>query len=196
MNMKKIISTILLSFLFALTTSPSLANEQQPKSLMTKSAKWDNSDQYMEVQLRTIFATNPVLSKYNLKTSYSDHKVTIEGKVKNADEKELALNIAKAFYAVKEVKDKIIIDPTIKPGQSKGWVASVIDSTITAMVKSALAADLKTSATDIKVKTANGVVTLEGTVKSQEEIDEAEKLAIRIPGVITVKNNLVTNNAT
>ncbi|MFZ1742550.1 MAG: mechanosensitive ion channel family protein [Pontixanthobacter sp.] len=45
----------------------------------------------------------------------------------------------------------------------------------------------------ITVKVEQGVVTLDGTVATQAEIDEAESLARQVAGVVTVQNNLRRN---
>jgi len=69
-----------------------------------------------------------------------------------------------------------------------GEVAS--DSWITTKVKSDLAVEKDVSATDIHVKTYEGVVTLSGTVSNKTEADRAERIAKDIQGVKSVVNNL------
>lgn len=64
------------------------------------------------------------------------------------------------------------------------------DSWITTKVKSELLADKQVSGTHISVKTYEGVVTLGGTAKSQEEADRAVKDAEGIKGVKSVVNNI------
>lgn len=65
------------------------------------------------------------------------------------------------------------------------------DSTITASVKTQLAKDLRAGTlTGIEVNTTNGVVTLAGKVKSNEERKAAERIASRVEGVKEVKDNL------
>src|SRR2546422_1076269 len=65
------------------------------------------------------------------------------------------------------------------------------DSTVTAKVKSKLAADPQTSAIKIGVKTNDSVVTLSGTVPSETEKSKAEELAKNTDGVKGVKNELI-----
>ena len=64
------------------------------------------------------------------------------------------------------------------------------DSTLTASVKSKLAADTRTSATAVNVTTNEGVVTLTGTVNSAAEKTQAETIAKGVEGVKSVTNNL------
>jgi hyperosmotically inducible protein len=64
------------------------------------------------------------------------------------------------------------------------------DSAITTKVKSAFVADKQVKALDIQVVTFKGVVQLSGFVSSQQEIDQAVKLAREVPGVKSVKNDI------
>lgn len=66
----------------------------------------------------------------------------------------------------------------------------VKDSEITASVKTRLAADPDVAAINIDVDTLEGVVTLSGMVKSQQERAEAEELARGTEHVKRVINNL------
>ncbi len=66
----------------------------------------------------------------------------------------------------------------------------VKDSYITSKVKAELAKDKGTSARHIHVTTKDGVVMLDGTVKSEAEKELAEKDAKRVAGVTDVRNDL------
>ena len=66
----------------------------------------------------------------------------------------------------------------------------VDDSTITATVKSKLAADKLGTLTRIDVDTTNRVVSLNGIVQSPSDKTRAEQLASQVSGVKSVKNNL------
>lgn len=67
---------------------------------------------------------------------------------------------------------------------------AVNDSTLTAKVKSKLAADSETSATKISVETKDGVVTLSGTVPTGTEKTKAEQIARNTEGVKRVANDI------
>jgi BON domain-containing protein len=64
------------------------------------------------------------------------------------------------------------------------------DLTVTARVKTSLLNDREIDATTIDVETAQGVVTLSGTVKSSTEEARAIDLTRRTPGVKDVKSSL------
>jgi osmotically-inducible protein OsmY len=73
-------------------------------------------------------------------------------------------------------------------GESAGQY--VDDSTITASVKTKLAADKLASLTRVDVDTTNQVVSLNGIVETQQQKQHAEELARQVSGVKGVKNNL------
>jgi hyperosmotically inducible periplasmic protein len=67
----------------------------------------------------------------------------------------------------------------------------VDDSWITTKVKSTLATDSATPATDIHVNTKSGVVVLTGNVQTKDQKKKAEADARTIKGVKDVENQLV-----
>ena len=68
----------------------------------------------------------------------------------------------------------------------------VDDSVITTQVKSLLAKDdFFKSFHQISVETYKGVVQLSGFVNSQQAVDKAGQLARSVPGVKSVKNDLI-----
>ncbi len=73
-------------------------------------------------------------------------------------------------------------------GQMPGSV--VDDTVITTKVKTALLADSDVKGLDVNVDTSQAVVTLNGAVNNQTQIDRAGKLATDVPGVKSVVNNL------
>jgi osmotically-inducible protein OsmY len=67
------------------------------------------------------------------------------------------------------------------------------DSVITTKTKSAFFNDPNLKATEINVETFKGRVQLSGFVKSQADINHAVSLAKSIPGVTSVKNDMLLN---
>jgi hyperosmotically inducible protein len=66
----------------------------------------------------------------------------------------------------------------------------ISDSVITTKVKTELAKDESTKASDINVDTKNGIVTLKGAVATEAERAKAELNARTVKGVVEVENNL------
>lgn len=73
---------------------------------------------------------------------------------------------------------------------ARGPVQTTADASITAKVKTALAADELVKARNIDVDTVRGVVQLNGTVSSMAEKRRAVQLARNVSGVVEVKDNL------
>jgi osmotically-inducible protein OsmY len=76
-------------------------------------------------------------------------------------------------------------------GTSESTGEYVDDSAITAKVKTAIFKDPSLKTTEIKVETFKGVVQLSGFVDSQDSVRRAADLAASVPGVVSVKNDLI-----
>ena len=70
------------------------------------------------------------------------------------------------------------------------------DATLTAKVKAALIAEPGLQALAIDVETSGGVVTLHGNATNREYRDRAAQVALNVPGVKSVKNNLSVGRST
>jgi hyperosmotically inducible periplasmic protein len=66
------------------------------------------------------------------------------------------------------------------------------DTWITTKVKSVLLADSDAQGFDVKVDTKDGVVTLEGTLATQEAVDHVKMLAADVEGVERVESAALT----
>lgn len=65
------------------------------------------------------------------------------------------------------------------------------DTVITTRVKAAIFDDANVRMNEIKVETFDGVVQLSGFVSSQANINKAVELARGVPGVKSVKNDMI-----
>ena len=79
---------------------------------------------------------------------------------------------------------------TMAPGPAGDATGAVSETVTTGKVKAAIAADPGMKDTDVSVTTNNGVVTLAGTVKSQDQVAIATNLAQKMDGVQRVEANL------
>jgi osmotically-inducible protein OsmY len=68
---------------------------------------------------------------------------------------------------------------------------TIDDTVITARVKAALVKDPELSASEIKVETFKGVVQLSGFVSDTSDIPKATQVASNIPGVESVRNDII-----
>lgn len=74
-------------------------------------------------------------------------------------------------------------------------VAEVVeDGALTAKIKSKMALDDHVKARDIDVDTSDGLITLTGTLRSEEEHERAVRLALETEGVRTIIDALVVSD--
>lgn len=74
-------------------------------------------------------------------------------------------------------------------------VAEVVeDGALTAKIKSKMALDDHVKARDIDVDTSDGLITLTGTLQSEEEHERAVRLALETEGVRTIIDALVVSD--
>jgi osmotically-inducible protein OsmY len=110
--------------------------------------------------------------------------------------------LARQVKGVKSVKNNIQIEPantaaaddkkSDKPRTAAAGKSDqpVKDTTITTKVKAKFLEDKTVSATDIHVKTVNGVVRLTGSAKSKDESSKAAEIARSVDGVKSVQNSI------
>ncbi|MDP9268190.1 MAG: BON domain-containing protein [Acidobacteriota bacterium] len=113
--------------------------------------------------------------------------VTLGGQVASEDEKARAESIARSMAGSQVVADQIAVIP---PGVEKEakTVNSELDKGIEHNLDAALIVNKMHDAVKYTVK--NAVVTLSGEVNSQAKRDAAEKVAMGVPYVKQVVNNL------
>ncbi len=135
--------------------------------------------------------------------------VTVSGKAHSQDEIDRALELARNTPGVVSVNSMMKIDaastsdvltPTpedrktiSEKGQKELDEAADIsgDSRIENEVKSKFAADDLIKSRNIRITSKDGIVTLDGTVRTAEEQDEAVRLANSVSGVKEVKSALI-----
>jgi len=135
--------------------------------------------------------------------------VTLNGTVDIPAAKERAVIIARDTKGVTEVVDDIVVDPQVAATTGKAEQKSeagdfsektyagaeavkdtVTDAAITSEVKTKFLAEPGVSGLQINVDTNDGVVTLNGSVKSKAEADKAIAIARQSSGVKRVVSKL------
>src|SRR3954468_14322706 len=153
--------------------------------------------------------------KDNIEIETVDGVVTLTGTAASKANASRAVSLARQVKGVKSVKNSVQIDAAnttasrdnVDTYDKKSTTASadksgtratstgksnqpVKDTEITTKVKAKFVEDKTVSATDIHVKTVNGVVQLTGNAKSRDEASKAAELARETDGVKSVKNNI------
>lgn len=118
-------------------------------------------------------------------------KVTLTGTADSDATKKIAGSLAMNTHGVVEVDNRLVVDKTTLKNnpviQSAG--SDIADGWITTKVKSTFMYSRNVQASDIKVSTQNGVVSLTGKVNSGAERALAIELASNIRGVKKVQSS-------
>jgi hyperosmotically inducible protein len=115
--------------------------------------------------------------------------ITLTGDVESQDKKELAESVAKQAAPGYVIANQIGIRPPGAETQAKA-VASSLDSGIEDNYKAALLAHKNLDAQSISYSSTNGSLVLKGSVKTQAQRNEANKLAKAVPNVKEVVNKI------
>ena len=113
--------------------------------------------------------------------------VTLGGKVRTGDDKARAESIAKSIAGNEVVSNQIGVRPNGDEGTAKK-VDSDLDSGIDKNLDAMLVQHKLKN--DVRYDVSNGVVTLKGTVPSQDRRSSVQKLAEQVPTVKQVVNEL------
>ena len=157
-------------------------------SLITVMAACAKTDAGITTAVKTGLAADDTVKAFQIDVDTKNTVVTLSGTVDSAAAKARAVTVAQGTSGVTNVVDNI----TVKALETSGRPAEVIitDAALTAAVKTKLLAEPKVSGLKIDVDSKDGVVTLNGAVKSQAEKDEALRLARTTDSVRSVVDHL------
>ena len=126
----------------------------------------------------TALEWNTIVPHDRVKVMVEDGKITLEGEVDSYPQKVAAHDALHYLTGVKEVDNRIIVQPTAKPAEVR------ID------IEKALMRYAQLDARRIRVEALDDQVILHGSVRSWAERQEAEDAAWAAPGVAKVTNNI------
>jgi hyperosmotically inducible protein len=150
------------------------------------------TDPGITTAVKSKLAADDQVKAYRIDVDTNNGVVTLSGEVDSTAGKTRAVEIARGTDGVSNVVDNLTIRPAMAetPRMPDVDRATLTDPAITTAVKAQLAADTLVRARTINVDTSAGVVTLTGDVRSNEERDQALKVARETGGVKDVIDKL------
>jgi osmotically-inducible protein OsmY len=149
------------------------------------------SDADITEKIKSVISTDRAITNAsNIDVSTHGHVVTLSGTAESPIAKERALSLARATDGAKRVVDNLTVASSAAAAPQASASAGMDDAAITTAVRAKLAADGKVPADAIEVDTKAGVVTLKGTVKSEQEKQEVLQVARDTQGVVKVEDLL------
>ena len=126
------------------------------------------------------------LFRYDIEVEDEQQTVTMTGRVSTEDEKAAATEIAQVVQGVKTVVNKLVVEKDLAKTLLKKQ-----DELLTAMIKERFSKSATLKAANFEVKTEDGIVLLNGTVRFQVIALEAAETARQVPGVRAVNTEKI-----
>ncbi|MCS7199113.1 MAG: BON domain-containing protein [Caldimicrobium sp.] len=141
-------------------------------------------DAIITTKIKAKLVEDPLTKARKIDVDTVNGVVTLTGFVDSEEEIRRAIEIAQSVPGVKKVVNNL------KVGK-RGLKGYISDKKITARIKAKFIADPEIKALSIDVDTLNGVVTLTGVVKREEQRRRAVELAKTVEGVREVIVNIL-----
>jgi osmotically-inducible protein OsmY len=139
--------------------------------------------------VRSVLALHRNVSGSRTEVDIKDGVITLRGAATSDAQRDLATEYAEDVKGVLRVTN--VMTMVVTPTKADEPVLTTIDdASITAQVKVALQSHRSTSSVNIKIGTADGVVTVNGVAKNVAEKTLISKLATDITGVKSVVNKM------
>ena len=129
---------------------------------------------------------DPRLFRYEIEVGDDQQTATLAGRVSTEEEKTAATEIAQAVPGVKTVVNKLAVEKDLAKALLKKQ-----DETLTTLIKERFSKSATLKAANFEVKTEDGVVQLNGTVRFQVTALEAAETARQVPGVRAVNTEKI-----
>ena len=126
------------------------------------------------------------LFRYEIEVGDDQQTVTLTGRVSIEEEKTAATEIAQAVPGVKTVVNKLAVEKDLAKTLLKKQ-----DEILTTLIKERFSKSATLKAANFEVKTEDGVVQLNGTVRFQVIALEAAEAARQVPGVRAVNTERI-----
>lgn len=176
---KTLITTALLT---TLTAVPAMASDNNWEA--------EASDAWIDGKAEATLLFNGELNTFDINTDVHNGVVVLTGEVERTVDKKLAEELVLGIDGVKEVKNELNIVQMDSKSQGAENDTDLTDAKIVTVIKSRYLFDTDVDGTDIDVDVDNRVVTLNGHVSSEAELDLAIQIAKNTNDVKEVESNI------
>jgi hyperosmotically inducible protein len=145
------------------------------------------SDTWITAKVKLALLADNRVSGFATDVDTRSGVVTLSGKVDEQTNKSAAEEVAKGIDGVKSVNNQIQVVPDAKRSQ-----VNAADDKIEDEVKKAMDADANLKTLGLRADSNAGVVTLDGSVDTQDQLVNAAQAIRKIPGVKSVVTTPVT----
>lgn len=153
-------------------------------------------DAITTAKVKTALALSQRVSAFAVDVDSADGVVTLAGDVTSEETRQLAEEIARETSGVREVRNRLRVDPGVRPdAEAQRLALRVADLEIKAAVQEALLADPELREAGVTVTVDQGLVRLAGQVSGAEQRLRAELAARGVARVQAVDNALVVPEA-
>jgi hyperosmotically inducible periplasmic protein len=189
--MKKIFAFSLLlltAFALACKSDGTNSNRSTTVNLNSATAKANDvvSDGWITTKVKVGLIGDKRTSGFETTVDTKDGVVTLSGKVDTAEAKTAATEVAKDIKGVKSVDNQLQVVP-----EAKRKEINEADDKIEGAVKTAINSDAKLKDASLSPKVNAGVVTLDGSVDTQDQLYAAAQEIRAVPGVKSVDTKQV-----
>jgi hypothetical protein len=126
------------------------------------------------------------LFRYDIEVGDDQQTVTLTGRISTEEEKAAATEIAQAVQGVKAVVNKLVLEKDLAKTLLKKQ-----DEILTTLIKERFSKSATLKSANFEVKTEDGVVQLNGSVRFQVIALEAAETARQVPGVRAVNTERI-----
>ena len=145
------------------------------------------SDARINLEVKLALIADSRTSGFATDVDTRDGTVTLSGKVDTEQARSAAGEAAKAVSGVKSVDNQLQVVP-----EAKRKEVDATDEKITDAIEKAMDSDPNLTDVGLSANSNNGVITLDGSVETREQLLKAAEAIRKVPGVKSVDTKPVT----
>ncbi len=163
------------------------ANANANANAGTKARGDGRSDTMINLEVKLALIADGRTSGFATDVDTRDGAVTLSGKVDTEQARSAADEVAKKIDGVSSVNNQLQVVP-----EAKRKEVDATDERITDAIEKAMDTDPSLTDVGLSANSNNGVITLDGTVETREQLLKAAEAIRKVPGVKSVDTKPVT----